>query len=169
MGKKAFPPTILHLIWKRLENCLTKIFTYLSLLQSTCSKAMMQFQMLMEFKCGARNISLREQVCLTTTLLVMANLRYKSAELRICFSFLSLPLGEDVFFNDNLKMSHCLMLSAVFFCTSPLRCCDPVFVCCLAVTNYPWILLCSGSSSPLTGSRGSVCSTACWTLLREMF
>lgn len=76
----------------------------------------MQFQMLMEFKCGARNISLREQVCLTTTLLVMANLRYKSAELRICFSFLSLPLGEDVFFNDNLKMSHCLMLSAVFFC-----------------------------------------------------
>lgn len=58
----------------------------------------------------------REQVCLPTTLLVMAYLRYKSAELRICFSFFSLPVGEDVFFDDNLQMSHCLMLSAVFFC-----------------------------------------------------
>lgn len=44
---------------------LTKIFTHLSLLQSTYPKAVMQFQMLMEFKCGARsNISLREQVYL---------------------------------------------------------------------------------------------------------
>lgn len=89
---------------------MTKIFTLLSLVQSTYSKAMMQFQMLVEFKCGARNITLREQVYLPTILLVMANLRYKSAELRICFSFFSLPLGEDVFFDDSLQMSHCLML-----------------------------------------------------------
>lgn len=77
----------------------------------------MQFQMLMGLKCGARsNISLREQVNLPTTLLAVAHLRCKSAELRICFSFLSLPLGEDAFFDENLQMSHCLMLSAVFFC-----------------------------------------------------
>lgn len=51
-----------------------------------------------------------------TTLLAMADLRYKSAELRICFSFLSFPLGEDAFLDENLQMSHCLILSAVFFC-----------------------------------------------------
>lgn len=70
----------------------------------------------------------REQVCLPTTLLVMAYLRYKSAELRICFSFLSLPLGEDVFLDDNLQMSHCLMLSAVFFVTSSVTMCIVLWV-----------------------------------------
>lgn len=65
MGKWAFIPTVLHLIRKRLENCLTKIFTHLSLLQSTYSKAIMQFQMLMELSVVQEaNISLREQVYL---------------------------------------------------------------------------------------------------------
>lgn len=35
------------------------------------------------------------------TLLAMANPRHKSAELRICLSFLSLPLGEDAFLDEN--------------------------------------------------------------------
>lgn len=65
------------------------------------------------------------------------------------------------------KSQQCLGWSV--FLTSPLYCCDPGFVCCLAVTNDPWTLLCSVASSPLTGSRGCVCSTACWTLLREIF
>lgn len=50
-----------------------------------------------------------------TMLLAMADL---SAELRICFSFLSLPLGEDAVLDENLQMSCCLMLLVVllFFC-----------------------------------------------------
>lgn len=47
-----------------------------------------------------------------TMLLAMADL---SAELRICFSFLSLPLGEDAVLDENLQMSCCLMLLAVLF------------------------------------------------------
>lgn len=62
---------------------------------------------------------------------------------------------------------QCLGLSV--FLTSPLHCCDPGFVCCLAVKNYLWTLLCSVASSPLSGSHGRVCSTACWTLLRKCF
>lgn len=107
---------------------MTKIYTHLSLLQSTYSKAMMQFQMLVEFKCGARNISLREQVCLPTILLVMATLRYKSAELRICFSFFSLPLGEDVFFDDNLQMSHVYCYQLYFFVASTVTMCIILWV-----------------------------------------
>lgn len=63
-----------------------------------------------------------------TTLLAMADLRYKSAELRICFSFLSLPLGEDAVLDGNLQMSHCLMLSAVFFVTSIVTMCIVLWV-----------------------------------------
>lgn len=63
-----------------------------------------------------------------TTLLAMADLRYKSAELRIGFSFLSLPLGEDAFLDENLQMSHCLMLSAVFFVTSIVTMCIVLWV-----------------------------------------
>lgn len=61
-----------------------------------------------------------ECIC-PAALLAMANLKYRSAELRICLSFLSLPLGEDAFLVENLQMSCCLMISAVFFVTSIVK------------------------------------------------
>lgn len=58
-----------------------------------------------------------------TMLLAMADL---SAELRICFSFLSLPLGEDAVLDENLQMSCCLMLLVVLL----------FFLFCYTVTMY---------------------------------